>query len=233
MKISEWPVLETGLPDLPTEFSSRLPTFSLARKEYRCYSSSYCVFIYTYRKGRNQQPRRSVDRRLSARASIGGLPEVCSEGPCSGNLDRLPGYYPLVGAFMDRLTVLLGYSAEGEFCVSSSEFTSVAVGPALVNLLVLAGIATARAQRLPASQRVILRLRSNWTRQLPVRPGITLPDVRTDDAVRRLAAARPPAQDPAAAPTDSPACPCPGIGASWCRDNTPQMISGDDTDWPR
>src|SRR5260370_32788597 len=83
-------------------------------------------------------------------------------------------------------TVLLGYSAEAEFCVSSSEFTSVAVRPALVNLLVLAGIATVRAQRLPASQRVILRLRSNWTRRLPVRPGITRPDVRTDDAVRRL-----------------------------------------------
>src|SRR5260370_30029180 len=49
---------------------------------------------------------------------------------------------------------LLGYPAEAEFCVSSSEFTSVTVRPALVNPLVLAGIATVRAQRLPASQRV-------------------------------------------------------------------------------
>src|SRR5258708_19168114 len=56
-------------------------------------------------------------------------------------------------------------------------------------------------------KRVILRLRCNWTRQLPARPVFTLPDVRTDDVVRRLAA-----------------CPCPGISASWSRDNTPQMI---------
>src|SRR5260370_11210658 len=68
--------------------------------------------------------------------------------------------------------------------------------------------------------RVILRLRSDWTRQLPARPVFTPPDVRTDDSVRRLAAARPPAPDPAAAPNDSPAYPFPGIGASWSRDNT-------------
>src|SRR5260370_30366848 len=54
-------------------------------------------------------------------------------------------------------TVLLGYSAEAEFCVSSSEFTSVAVRPALVSPLVLAGIATVLTQRLPASQKGLLR----------------------------------------------------------------------------
>lgn len=45
-----------------------------------------------------------MDRRLSARASMGGLPEVCREGPRSSNLDRPSGYYLVVGSRMDRLT---------------------------------------------------------------------------------------------------------------------------------
>jgi hypothetical protein len=48
-----------------------------------------------------------------------------------------------------------------------------------------------------------LRLRYDRTQQVPSRQ-FTLPDVRTDDEVRRLAGAQPPAQDPAVAPTDSP-----------------------------
>src|SRR5260370_37384220 len=79
----------------------------------------------------------------------------------------------------------------------------------------------------------ILRFLCNRTRQLPARPAITLPDVRTDDEDRQLAAARPPAQGPAVAKTDSSACPSPATGASSSRDNTPQTISGDDTDRPR
>jgi hypothetical protein len=46
--------------------------------------------------------------------------------------------------------VLLGYSTEAEFCVSSSKVTSVTVRLALVNPLRLAGIATVRTQRQPA-----------------------------------------------------------------------------------
>src|SRR5260370_6317586 len=65
--------------------------------------------------------------------------------------------------------------------------------------------------------RVTLRFPYNGTRQLPARPVFTLPDVRTDDAVRRLAAVQPLAQGPAVAPTDSPACPFPATGASESR----------------
>ena len=43
--------------------------------------------------------------------------------------------------------VLLGYSAEPEFCLSSSEFTAVAVPQALVSQLVLAGVADGRTHR--------------------------------------------------------------------------------------
>src|SRR5258708_26250345 len=52
-----------------------------------------------------------------------------------------------------------------------------------------------------------------------------LPDVRTDDEDRQLAAARPPAQAPAAAPTDPPAWPFPPTGASASRDNAARTTS--------
>ena len=81
----------------------------------------------------------------------------------------------------------------------------------------LAGVADGRTHRQPASQRAILRFHCNRTRHTPCRPVITLPDVRTDDEDRQLAAARPPAQAPALAPTDSPACPFPATGASESR----------------
>src|SRR5260370_22560162 len=89
----------------------------------------------------------------------------------------------------------------------------------------LAGVADGRTHRQPASQRVILRFHCNRTRHTPCRPVITLPDVRTDDEVRQLAAARPPAQGPAVAPTDSPACPFPATGASESRDSTARTTS--------
>jgi hypothetical protein len=76
------------------------------------------------------------------------------------------------------------------------------------------------------------RRRSDRTQQVLPRQ-LTLPDVRTDDEDRQLAAARPPARGPAVAPTDSPACPFPATGASGSRDNTQQTISGNDTDRPR
>jgi hypothetical protein len=44
-------------------------------------------------------------------------------------------------------TVLLGYSVEPEFCVSSSEFTAVAVPQKLVSPLVLAGVADGQTHR--------------------------------------------------------------------------------------
>src|ERR1035437_6171306 len=90
----------------------------------------------------------------------------------------------------DFPSVLLEYAVGSEFCVSSSEFTSAAVRRELVNPLVLAGIATVRTQRESASQRVILSFRYNWTQHFPARQ-FTPPDVRTDDEVRRLAAAQP------------------------------------------
>jgi hypothetical protein len=46
-----------------------------------------------------------------------------------------------VGTKFSGAIVLLGYSVEPEFCVSSSEFTAVAVPMALVSPLVLAGLA--------------------------------------------------------------------------------------------
>jgi hypothetical protein len=46
-----------------------------------------------------------------------------------------------------RTTVLLGYSVEPEFCVSSSEFTAVAVPQALVSPLVLAWVADGQTHR--------------------------------------------------------------------------------------
>src|ERR1035437_8452571 len=77
-----------------------------------------------------------------------------------------------------------------------------------------------RAHLEPAGQRGTWRLQCDRTQQFPARQ-FTLPDVRTDDEVRRLAAAQPRTQCLAVAPTDSPASPSPGIGASWSRDNTP------------
>ncbi len=70
-----------------------------------------------------------------------------------------------------------------------------------------------------------IALPCNWTRQLPAPPVFTLPDVRTDDEDRQLAAAQPLAQGPAVAPTDSPACPFPATGASESRDSTARTPS--------
>ena len=117
-------------------------------------------------------------------------------------------------------SVLLGYSAEPEFCLSSSEFTAVAVPLALVSQLVLAGgggWTDAPVARQPKSDSTF---HGNRTRQLRAQPVIKRPDVRSDDEDRQLAAARPPAQVPAVAPTDSPVCPFPATGASESRDNT-------------
>jgi hypothetical protein len=80
-----------------------------------------------------------------------------------------------------------------------------------------------RAHLKPASQRRAVRLRCDRKRQFPA--PLTRPDVRTDDEDRQLAAARQPAQAPAVAPTDSPACPFPATGAFSSRDNTAHTTS--------
>jgi hypothetical protein len=64
-------------------------------------------------------------------------------------------------------------------------------------------------------------------RDIPARFGRR--DVRTDDAARQPAAPLPHAPTPAAAPSDTPACPSPATNAFACRDNTPGTTSDADT----
>jgi hypothetical protein len=99
-----------------------------------------------------------------------------------------------------------------------NQFSPAGLEPPLLNIDGV--VPTAPAKMAPASA-AANRFHCNRTRPLPAQPLITLPDVRTDDEVRQLAAARRPAQGAAVAPSGSPACPFPATGASWSRDNTP------------